>query len=270
MRPASAGPADPLRETDVEIEGKAAIVTGGGTGVGRATALMLAQRGCSVVVNYSRSRSDAERTAAECSRFGVMAMPYQADVADDAACRELVEVSVRELGQLDIVVQSAGTTVFVPHPNLDAVDAGVWQQIMAVNVIAPFQVARAARPALEASGSGEIVMISSTAGINGTGSSIPYCASKAALNNLTLTLARALAPRIRVNAIAPGAITGRWLKQGWGESYDAIMKTVSERVPLGRPSEPEDVAAAVIGLIGGSDMITGQVIPCDGGMLLGR
>lgn len=254
----------------MEIAGKAAIVTGGGTGVGRATALALAQRGCSVVVNYSRSRAEAERTAAECSSFGVIAMPFQADVGDDAACRALVAAALDELGQLDILVQSAGTTVFAPHGDLDAITAEIWQQIMAVNVVAPFQLARAAREALAASGSGEIVMISSVAGITGTGSSIPYCASKAALNNLVLTLARALAPKIRVNAIAPGAITGRWLKQGWGESYDAIMKAVSERVPLGRPSDPEDIADAVIGLIGGSDMITGQVITCDGGMTLGR
>jgi 3-oxoacyl-[acyl-carrier protein] reductase len=254
----------------VEIEGKAAIVTGAGTGVGRATALALAARGCSVVVNYSRSRVDAERTAAECSKLGVIALPYQADVAVDADCRRMVEATLAELGQLDILVQSAGTTVFVPHQNLDAVSAEDWQQIMAVNVVAPFQMARAARAALERSGSGEIVMISSVAGITGTGSSIPYCASKAALNNLVITLARALAPKIRVNGVAPGAITGRWLKQGWGESYDAIMKGVSERVPLGRPSEPEDIAAAVLGLIAGSDMVTGHMLVCDGGMTLGR
>jgi 3-oxoacyl-[acyl-carrier protein] reductase len=254
----------------MEIEGKAALVTGGGTGVGRATALALAARGCSVVVNYSRSRVDAERTAAECSKLGVMAMPYEANVADDDACRRMVEATMDELGQLDILVQSAGTTVFVPHQNLDAVSAEDWQQIMAVNVVAPFQMARAARGALEKSGSGEIVMISSVAGITGTGSSIPYCASKAALNNLVITLARALAPKIRVNGVAPGAITGRWLKQGWGESYDAIMKGVSERVPLGRPSEPEDIAAAVLGLVAGSDMVTGHIVVCDGGMTLGR
>jgi len=254
----------------VEVEGKAAIVTGGATGVGRATALALAARGCSVVVNYSRSRIDAERTAAECSKLGVMAMPYEADVADDGACRRMVEATLAELGQLDVLVQSAGATVFVPHQNLDAVSAEDWQQIMAVNVVAPFQMARAARAALEQSGSGEIVMISSVAGITGTGSSIPYCASKAALNNLVITLARALAPKIRVNGVAPGAITGRWLKQGWGESYDAIMKGVSERVPLGRPSEPEDIAAAVLGLIQGSDMVTGHTVVCDGGMTLGR
>jgi 3-oxoacyl-[acyl-carrier protein] reductase len=253
----------------MEIEGKAAIVTGGGTGVGRATALDLAARGCSVVINYSRSREDAERTAAECARKGVFAIPYQADVADDAACREMVDVCLSELGQLDILVQSAGTTVFVPHGDLDKLSAEDWQRIFAVNVVAPFQMVRAARKALEQSGRGAVVMVSSVAGIVGTGSSIPYCASKAALNNLVITLARALAPKIRVNGVAPGAITGRWLKQGWGDSYDAIMKGVSQRVPMGRPSEPEDISAAILALLSGSDMVTGQVIVCDGGMTLG-
>lgn len=253
----------------MEIEGKAAIVTGGGTGVGRATALALAERGCSVVVNYSRSREDAERTAAECAKKGVVALPYQADVSDDAACREMVEVCMSELGQLDILVQSAGITVFVPHGQLDKISLDDWQRIFQVNVVAPFQMVRAARGALEKSGSADVVMVSSVAGIVGTGSSIPYCASKAALNNLVVTLAKALAPRIRVNAVAPGAITGRWLKQGWGDSYDAVMSAVAQRVPLGRASEPEDISAAILAVIGGSDMVTGQVIVCDGGMTLG-
>jgi 3-oxoacyl-[acyl-carrier protein] reductase len=253
----------------MEVEGRAAIITGGGTGVGRATALDLAARGCSVVVNYSRSREDAERTAAECAQKGVFAIPYKCDVADDAACREMVDVCVGELGQLDILVQSAGTTVFVPHGDLEKVSLEDWQRIFHVNVVAPFQMVRAARGALEKSGQGTVVMVSSVAGIVGTGSSIPYCASKAALNNLVVTLARALAPKIRVNGVAPGAITGRWLKQGWGEAYDAVMKNVAQRVPLGRPSEPEDISAAILSLITGSDMVTGQVIVCDGGMTIG-
>ena len=138
----------------MEIEGKAAIITGGGTGVGRATALDLAARGCSVVVNYSRSREDAERTAAECAAKGVFAIPFKADVADDAACREMVEVCIGELGQLDILVQSAGTTVFVPHADLDKVSLEDWQNIFRVNVIAPFQMVRAARGALGSVGLG--------------------------------------------------------------------------------------------------------------------
>jgi 3-oxoacyl-[acyl-carrier protein] reductase len=165
-------------------------------------------------------------------------------------------------------VQSAGTTVFVPHPDLDKVSADDWRKLMDVNVVGPFQMCRAARGPLEASGNGEVVMISSVAGVAGQGSSIPYCASKAALNNLTITLARVMAPSVRVNAVAPGAITGRWLKGGLGDGYDAIMKAISERVPLGRPSDPEDVADAVLSLVTGSDLVTGQVLVVDGGMLI--
>ena len=238
----------------MEVEGRGALITGGGTGVGRATALDLARRGCSVAVNYSRSADDAEQTAA--------------DVADDAQCRSLVATAVAELGRLDALVQSAGVTVFVPHADLDKVQAQDWEHLMAVNVVGAFQCARAARGPLEAAGDGEIVNVSSVAGIAGVGSSIPYCASKAALNNLTLTLARALAPKIRVNAVAPGFITGRWLAGGLGDAYDAIKGAMEARAPLGRVCDPEDVAAAILSLITGSDLVTGQIVAVDGGMLI--
>ncbi len=252
----------------MEISGRAAIITGGGTGVGRATALQLARGGCGVLVNYSRSKDDAEETAAECAALGVKALAFQGDVAEDDACRGMVATAVQELGRVDILVQSAGTTVFVPHADLESVSAGDWRKLMDVNVVGPFQMCRAARGPLEASGTGEVVMISSVAGVAGQGSSIPYCASKAALNNLTVTLARVMAPNVRVNAVAPGAITGRWLKAGWGDGYDAIMKAIAERVPLGRPADPEDVADAVLALVTGSDLVTGQVLVVDGGMLI--
>jgi 3-oxoacyl-[acyl-carrier protein] reductase len=139
---------------------------------------------------------------------------------------------------------------------------------MAVNVVGAFQCARAARGPLEAAGDAEIVNVSSVAGIAGVGSSIPYCASKAALNNLTLTLARALAPKIRVNAVAPGFITGRWLAGGLGDAYDAIKGAMEARAPLGRVCDPEDVATAILSLITGSDLVTGQIVAVDGGMLV--
>jgi 3-oxoacyl-[acyl-carrier protein] reductase len=252
----------------MKLEGKAAIVTGGGTGVGRATALALARRGCSVLVNYSRSKDEAEQTAAEVRALGVRGVALRADVAEDADCRAMVDVALRELGRLDVLVQSAGATVFVPHADLDRLSAADFQRVYAVNVIGPFQCARAAKPALEASGSGEIVMVSSVAGVAGVGSSIPYCASKAALNNLTLTLARALAPKIRVNAIAPGFITGRWLAGGLGAAYEPAKKHFEQRNPLKRVSDPEDIADAILGVITGSDLMTGQVIVVDGGQLL--
>jgi len=252
----------------MEVAGKVAIITGGGTGVGRATALALARRGCSVAVNYSRSRDEAEATAADVAKLGVRALAVQADVADDAACRAMVDSAVRELGRVDVLVQSAGITVFVPHTNLDAVSAADWQRVIGVNLIGAFQMARAVRAPMEAAGAGAIVNVSSVAGLVGVGSSIPYCASKAGMNNLTITLARALAPKIRVNAVAPGFITGRWLAGGLGPAYDAVKKAFEARVPLGRVCEPEDVAAAVVSLVCGSDLVTGAILPVEGGMLI--
>ena len=137
-----------------------------------------------------------------------------------------------------------------------------------MNVKGPFQCARAARPAMERSGGGEVVNVSSVAGLRGIGSSIPYAASKAALNNLTVTLARVLAPRIRVNAVAPGFIDGEWLKAGLGPAYEAVKQAMTERSPLGAVCTPEDVADAILSLITGSDLVTGQVLACEGGMLL--
>jgi 3-oxoacyl-[acyl-carrier protein] reductase len=252
----------------MKVEGKAAIVTGSGTGVGRATALQLAERGCHVLVNYNRSREGAEQTAAEVAALGVKAFTHQADVADDAACREMVEAAVSAFGGLDILINNAGITQFIPHADLDAVDAQAWEQIMAVNLLGPFHCARAARGALADGDGGEIVSVSSVAGLSGVGSSIPYCASKAALNNLTVTLARALGPQIRVNAVAPGFITGRWLSEGLGEGYEAMKSAIEQRVPLKKVCSPDDVADAILSLVTGSDLVTGQVLPCDGGMLI--
>lgn len=253
----------------MDLEGRAALVTGGGTGVGRATALQLARRGCSVVVDYSRSRDEAEATAADVAAVGVRGLAVQADVADDAACRALVETTARELGRLDVLVNSAGTTVFVAHQELDALSDEDWQRIYAVNTLGPFHCARAARALLSADGGGEIVNVSSVAGVAGVGSSLPYCASKAALNNLTVTLARVFAPSVRVNAVAPGFITGRWLETGLGDEVYALAKAHYEQTnPLRAVCGPDDVAGAILGLVAGSDMVTGQVVVVDGGQLL--
>jgi 3-oxoacyl-[acyl-carrier protein] reductase len=252
----------------MDVEGKAAIVTGGGTGVGRATALALGRRGCAVAVNYSRSQEGAEQTAEEVRALGPRAIAVRADVADDGDCRALVETAVRELGRLDVLVNNAGTTVFVPHPDLEKLGDEDWQRILAVNLVGPFHCARAARGPLEASGGGEIVNVSSVAGLTAVGSSIPYCASKAGLNNLTLTLARALGPKIRVNAVAPSFIAGGWLQGGLGAAYEAVKQTFERRAPLGRVCDPEDVAEAILSLITGSDLVTGQILAVDGGILI--
>ena len=252
----------------MEVAGKAALITGGGTGVGRATALQLAALGCSLLVNYSRSSDEAEQTAEECRAKGVSALAFRADVADEAAVGAMVERAQKEFGRLDVLVNNAGTTVFVPHPDLDKLSGDDFSRIYDVNVKGPFFCVREARGLLAASGSGEIVNVSSVAGIAGTGSSIPYCCSKAALNNLTITLARALGPEIRVNAIAPGAIQGRWLAGGLGDAYDTVMNAVASQSPLQKTCTPEDVADAIVSVVTGSDLMTGQIIAVDGGMLI--
>ncbi|HEX2484537.1 MAG TPA: glucose 1-dehydrogenase [Myxococcota bacterium] len=252
----------------MKLAGKAAIVTGGGTGVGRATALALAERGCHVVINYSKSAAEAEATAAEVRERGVRGSAVQADVADDRACRALVERALAELGRLDVLVNNAGTTSFIPHGELEKVTDADWDRILAVNLKGPFQCVRAARAALARDGGGVVVNVSSVAGVIGTGSSIPYCASKAALNMLTVILARTLGPAIRVNAVAPGFITGRWLREGLGEPvYEAMKKHLEGRVALQRVCEPEDVRDAILALVE-ADLVTGQVLPVDGGMTI--
>lgn len=252
----------------MDVEGKTALVTGGGTGVGRATALALARQGCHVAVNYSRSAREADETADLVRAAGARAVAVQADVARDADCRRLVEATVKEFGRLDVLVQSAGVTSFIAHADLDRVSEDDWDRILGVNLKGAFHCARAARAPMLEAGGGAIVNVSSIAGVAGVGSSIPYCASKAALNNLTVTLARALAPKIRVNAVAPGFITGRWLEGGLGAGYAPIKKAMEQRAPLQRVCEPEDVAAAILGFVTGSDLVTGQVLVVDGGLLI--
>ena len=252
----------------MEVEGKAAVVTGGGTGVGRATALDLARRGCSVLINYSKSKDEAEKTAADITALGVKGIAIQADVTDDAACRRTIDTALKEFGRLDILINNAGTTNFIPHDDLEAVTSEDWNRMLSTNLIGPFQCARAARKALQASGDGEIVNVSSVAGVASMGSSIPYVASKGALNNLTVCLARVFAPTVRVNAVAPGFITGRWMRAGYGEDYETAKKASEDRVLLHKVCDPEDVAAAILSIITGPDLMTGRIIPLEGGLLI--
>jgi 3-oxoacyl-[acyl-carrier protein] reductase len=254
----------------MQLAGKAAIVTGGGTGVGRATALALAREGCSVLVNYSRSRDEAEQTAAEIRALGSKAIAHRADVSDDAACRRMVAGAVEAFQRVDILINNAGTTKFVLAGDLDGVTDEDWQRIFAVNVLGPFHCARAVKEPMLAGGGGQIINVTSVAAIAAKGSSIPYAASKGALNNLTIALARVLAPKIRVNAVAPGFITGRWLQHGLGPAYEPMKAMIEQSCPLEKVCDPADVAAAILSLATGSAMITGQCLVVDGGMLIGK
>jgi len=239
---------------------RAALVTGGGTGVGRAAVLELAARGYDVAVNYSRSKSEAEATAAAARERGVRALPIACDVSDDGQVRAMIDTCRREFGRLDVLVNNAATTWFIPHSDLEALTEDKWDRILAVNLKGPFFVCRAAVPLMQASGGGSIVNVASVAGLGGSGSSIAYAASKGALITLTKSLAKSLAPSIRVNAVCPGVIVSRWL-----EDHPEMIESAVKITPLARASTTDDVAAAIVFLACDAQMMTGQALVVDGG-----
>ena len=245
-----------------------AIVTGGGTGVGAATALLLARRGYDLLLNYSRSESEAKESERACRDAGADTLLVQGDVADDSACRRIVEAAIGRWKRLDVLVNNAGISTFVGSANWDALDAEAFQRIYAVNLLGSFQMVRAAAPYLKAA-HGAIVNVSSVAGALGIGSSIPYIASKGAINSLTLHLARVMAPEVRVNAVCPGMITTRWFKAGMGEENAKKLQDGYEAsVPLGRACSAEEVADAIVWLAGAPG-ITGELVLLDSGLHLG-
>ncbi len=252
----------------MSLSEQVAIITGGGTGVGRATALALAKLGAKISVNYSRSSSEAETTVQEIRAVGSAAIAVQADVADDTACRALVDRTLEAFGRVDILVNCAGTTSFIPFQDLESVSDDVWERLYRVNVMGAFHCARAVRTPMLAAGGGVIINVSSVAAQLAQGSSIPYCCTKAALDNLTVSLARTLAPQIRVNGIAPGFIEGRWTQAGLGDRYEAIRLAYERTLPLGRCCKPEDIAEGIVSLITGSRLVTGQTLTVDAGMTI--
>ncbi len=248
---------------------KAAIVTGSATGVGAATALGLALRGYDVLINYSKSEKEGKEAESACRAAGADTLLVRGDVSVDADCRAIVDAAVGRWKRLDALVNNAGITTFSGSGNWDALDAEVFQRIVGVNVVGTFQMVRAAVPHLK-SVNGCIVNVSSIAGALGIGSSVPYVASKGAVNSLTLHLARALAPEIRVNAVCPGMITTRWFVDGIGQAAADKLRTHYEgTVPLGRACTAEDVAESVIWLVDGARTVTGELILLDSGMHLG-
>lgn len=250
-------------------ERKVAIITGSATGVGAATALGLARRGYDVVINYSKSEREAKEAEAACRAAGADTLLVRGNVAEDADCRAIVAAAIDRWKRLDALVNNAGITTFSGSANWDALDAEVFQRIVGVNVVGTFQMIRAAVPHLKAA-QGSIVNVSSIAGALGIGSSVPYVASKGAVNSLTLHLARALAPEIRVNAVCPGLITTRWFVDGIGqEAADKLRAGYERTVPLGRACTAEDVAESVIFLVDAARTITGELILLDSGMHLG-
>lgn len=249
---------------------KTAIVTGSATGVGAASALLLARRGYDVLINYSRSGAEAELSERACREAGANTLLVRADVSEDSDCRAMAQAAIARWGRIDALVNNAGITSFAGTANWDAVEAQTFQRILGVNTLGMFQMVRACTPHLKASVDGAIVNVSSIAGSLGIGSSVPYIASKGAVNALTLYLARALAPEVRVNAVCPGLITSRWFSDGIGEEGYAKLKAGYEQTaPLGRACTPEDVAEAVVWLVDGARTVTGEIVQLDAGIHLG-
>ena len=249
------------------LAGKVAIVTGSASGIGAATAMRLAKRGAKVVVNFSKSEKEASETV---KAIGGEAIAVQGNVANDSDCLKLAAAARDTWGRIDILVNNAGTTKFAAHTDLAALSAEDWQAIYAVNVIGPFQMFRACVEDLKKHGDGAVVNVSSVAGVAGVGSSIAYAASKGALNTLTLSLARAFAPEIRVNAVCPGYVATPWFSGRFGdENADRIAKQQAENNPLKKVAYAEDIANTVLFLSGKeSGSITGEMIVVDDGLHL--
>jgi len=243
----------------------AALVTGAATGIGRSAAIALAKHGYDVVVNFSRSEDAAKITAREAEAAGSRALLYRADVSDDASVRAMLAATEKEFGRLDVLINNAGTTVDVEPKNFEEMTVDAWNRVFSVNVLGLFLVTRAATPLLKKSPNGCIVNTCSIAGLRPSAQPLPYAASKAAVANLTKTLANALGPQIRVNAVAPGWIEGDWMKKTLAGNYEGLMARRAKYTPLNRCCTEDDVADSMLSLILHNRFVTGEIIIVDGG-----
>jgi 3-oxoacyl-[acyl-carrier protein] reductase len=246
-----------------DLKGKVAVITGGGTGIGKASALLLAKEGANVVVNYSRSEKEANQTVSDLQSLGVKATAVKADVSQREQAEALIDAAKQAFGRVDLLVNSAGRTRFIPYPQLDDLTDEVWNEILQLNLMGAFYASRAAARLMTAQGDGAIVNVASIAGFGTNASSIPYAVSKGAMITLTKTMARALAPKVRVNAVAPGVVETRWV--GDNEDFKAMGRAAT---PLGRNAQAEDVARAVRYLAIDGTFVTGQVLTVDGGRVI--
>jgi len=255
-----------------DFDGKIVLVTGASTGLGAALAVGAAARGAkAVIINYAKSATEAEATAAAVRAAGAEAVLAQGDVSDDGACRAIA-AKAAPYGRIDALANNAGITKFAPaHGDLDALEGADFLKLYSVNVVGPFQMLRAARPLLEAAERASVLMISSIAGVTGIGSSVAYAASKGALNTMTLSLARVLGPKIRVNALCPGFIDTPWHEKGLPAHVVNALRDGTKRVtPLQAASTAEDIAdAGLFFLSDAARHVTGETLLVDAGLHLG-
>lgn len=246
-------------------ERRVALVTGSATGIGRSAALALARSGHDVVVNYSRSEAAAQETAALAREAGAQTLVHGCDVSEDVAVRAMLRALEERFGRLDVLINNAGTTMATPPKDLDGVSVVEWDRVFAVNVRGIFLTTRAAVPLLRKAEAPAIVNTASIVGLRPGPQPLAYAASKAAVVSLTRTLAAALAPKIRVNAVAPGWMAGDWMQRMLGENYESLMERRARMTPLRRVATAEDVADTMMSLIERNRFVTGEVVVVDGG-----
>jgi 3-oxoacyl-[acyl-carrier protein] reductase len=242
-----------------------ALVTGASTGIGRSAAMALAKNGYDVVVNFSRSEDAAKITARDAEVMGARTLLFRCDVSDDTCVRAMIAAVEKEFGRLDVLINNAGTTVDIEPRDLEAMKVEDWNRVFNVNVLGLFLVTRAAVPLLKKSPNGCIVNTCSIAGLRPSAQPLPYAASKAAVANLTKTLANTLGPQIRVNAVAPGWIEGDWMKRTLADNYEGLMARRAKYTPLKRCCTEDDVADSMLSLILHNRFVTGEIIIVDGG-----
>jgi 3-oxoacyl-[acyl-carrier protein] reductase len=243
---------------------RVALITGAGTGIGRATALALADAGFDVAINYSRNEAAARQTAKLAEGKGAKTLPFRCDVSDDSSVRKMLAAVEHEFGRLDALVNNAGTTTEIKPQDFDALTAEEWDRVFAVNVRGVFQVTRAAVPMLKKAG-GSVVNTASIVGLRPGPQPLPYAASKAAVVSLTKLLALNLGPEIRVNAVAPGWMEGDWMVRMLKDKYDDLMARRAKNTPLRRCVTAEDVAEVIVNLITSNRLVNGEVVVVDGG-----
>jgi 3-oxoacyl-[acyl-carrier protein] reductase len=243
----------------------AALITGASTGIGRSAAIALAKNGYDVVINFSRSEDAAKITSQNAEAAGARTLLFRCDVSDDNCVRAMIAATEKEFGRLDVLINNAGTTVDVDPKNLEGMKVEDWNRVFNVNVLGLFLVTRAAVPLLKKSPNACIVNTCSIAGLRPSAQPLPYAASKAAVANLTKTLANALGSQIRVNAVAPGWIEGEWMKRTLAENYEGLMARRAKYTPLKRCCTEDDVADSMLSLILHNRFVTGEIIIVDGG-----